>query len=167
MPPIQTPYRGFDGRPVTQAYPGAQPTSPVPEMPADYQAGVESPYEYWVRVYGQAEADRRLKLFNDYIENEAQGPGDLFPGLPKNPNVGAPNLFDLPSLERAAAGQVYPANENNNRPKPMGPRPQPTMGRQLPQEQVWWTYPQGGGTKIVRSVVQPGGFSDYLTTRGR
>jgi hypothetical protein len=34
-----------------------------------------------------------------------------------------------------------------------------------PREQLWWTYPQGGGTKMVRTTVGKGGFSEYLTKK--
>jgi hypothetical protein len=33
------------------------------------------------------------------------------------------------------------------------------------REQIWWTYPQGGGTKMVRTAVGKGGFSEYLTKK--
>lgn len=160
---------GPDGtrRPITQAYPGpiaAPPTSYVPPMPEDYRAGEESPYEYILRTQGSDAAAKFLADAENYYATVAQGPGDLFPGLPKNPTVSAPNFLVPGSLERtlreAVAGGAPQAPLPRDRDIAQGPQ-----GPRQPQESVWWTYPKTGETKIVRSVLGPGGFSDFLRTR--
>jgi hypothetical protein len=149
--------------PITQAYPYAPPTTPVPAMPEDYRAGYESPYEYVLRTRGQEAADKYLTEVQKYYTDVAQGPGDPFPGLPKDPRISTPNLLYPDTITTALQGPPQPVAPT---PTPTAPRPA-AQGPQGPQETVWWTYPQGGGTRIIKSIVGDSGYSNYLMDQAR
>lgn len=68
-------------------------------------------------------------------------------------------ILNAPTTPTTPAGTTPPA------PPRVGNGPRPTAAPRGPQQDVWWTYPNTGGTKVVRSVVNPGGFSDFLRTR--
>lgn len=110
-------------------------------------------YKEVARVYATSDADAMVKC------SQHSGPN----GEKTQPKKLNDTTYSCVISAAPASTTTTPSTDT--KPADRGPRPASVAPPSGPREQIWWTYPQSGGTRIIRSVVGSGGFSDYLNKK--